>query len=1014
MFSMESTEKRFEQDIESWLITFGGWQQQIFQEISFDSSKGLSVDKLISYINRTQPKQWARYTRIYGNQDAKEMFYKRFEEAVTSHGILHMLRNGFKDRGVKFKVITFQPVSGLNHELEADYQANEFSCVRQFAYSPNNRNTIDMILMVNGIPLVSIELKNKFTGQDIEDAKLQYKKDRDPKEKVFGFNHRFLVYFAADSEEVWMTTALKGFDTHFLPFNQGSGGAGKVGTKGNPANYDGYSTEYLWKNVLQKDKLMDIFNRFMNLEVKEETRSGKTRIKRTLIFPRYHQLDVVNKLVGDVKRVGSGAHYLIQHSAGSGKSNSIAWLAYHLSNLHDEENNPIFASIVIVTDRTVLDRQLQNTITSFDHKTGFVETIGDNKTSKDLRDAINDGKRIIITTLQKFPIIYKEVDDAKHKKFAVIVDEAHSSQTGKASMKLKQALANKEEALKEWQEFDESVENETLDSQDQLVQTIISQGRHNNLSFFAFTATPKQKTLEMFGTRQDDGSFRAFHIYSMMQAIDEGFILDVLANYMTYHTAYKIAKEIPDDPELPESGAKRAIRRYQSLHPYNLRQKTEIMIETFRERTIHQIGGRAKAMLVTPSRLHAVRYLREFKKYIEEKSYTDLDVLVAFSGEVTDGDEKYTEEKLNTRNDGTRIKEKQLKEAFSGSEYNILVVAEKYQTGFDEPLLHTMFVDKKLRGVKAVQTLSRLNRTTSGKTDTFVLDFENKAEDIKEAFQPFYEATMLDKAININMIYDAQERIRKYNLYNSDDVDKVIALYMREAAKQDHQDLGRLASAFAPVITRYKQLDVGEQYEYRVLLRGFQKMYNYITQLTSLFDRELLEESIFIEHLIRFIPKTQNEKFSISDKVRLEYYKLHQDFEGQVSLVRESGSYLTNQSSINADQRVPEPKESLEIILSKINAQFEGQLTEDDRVIMEMVGRKLVDKPTEKQRSLARNNSWEMFRDSLFKKVFIDEMIRMSSESQKSFEKIFTNQEMFDALESLVAAEAYKTWRADV
>ena len=501
---------------------------------------------------------------------------------------------------------------------------------------------------------------------------------------------------------------------------------------------------------------MDIIQRFMNLEIKKEKQGDREVTKKTLIFPRYHQLDVVRKLVADVKSHGSGENYLIQHSAGSGKSNSIAWLAYHLASIHDQLNYPIFSSIIIVTDRTVLDRQLQNTIMNFDHQTGLVETIDDRKSSQDLKEAINDGRKIIITTLQKFPVIYQEVDQVEGRNFAVIVDEAHSSQTGNSAQKLKAALSDKSKSLEEYYELEGEVDDVLPDAEDELVQQLAAQGKHQNLSFFAFTATPKEKTLEMFGTKQPDGHFEPFHVYSMRQAIEEGFILDVLKNYMTYSTSYKIAREIEDNPELPKSEATRAIVRFQSLHPWAVAQKTAVMVEQFRAVTRTAIGGQAKAMVVTASRLHAVRYMKEFKKYIANKGYNDLNVLVAFSGLVVDGETEYTETKMNVTKSGENVRENQLKEAFHTDNFNILIVAEKYQTGFDEPLLHTMFVDKKLKGVKAVQTLSRLNRTMPGKKDTFILDFVNDVEDIEAAFQPFYEQTNLREEINVNLIYDTQ------------------------------------------------------------------------------------------------------------------------------------------------------------------------------------------------------------------------------------------------------------------
>jgi putative type I restriction enzyme protein len=1007
--NMEDNEKRFEQDIETWLTSpAGGWTKTTFQESHYDATKGLDIETLIQFVKETQEKKWARYEKVVG-ADPVESFYKRFEQEVSQHGILHVLRKGIRDRGVHFKIVQLRPSSTLNEDITRDYQANKTQVIRQFAYSPHNRNTIDMVLSINGIPLIAVELKNQLKGQSVEHAKKQFMFDRDPKEIVFQFNHRILVYFAVDLNQAWMTTKLSGKKTFFLPFNQGSNGAGNVGGAGNPENSKGYQTAYLWENVLQKDALMDILQRFINLEVKhEKDASGKTVEKQTLIFPRYHQLDVVRKLVADTKQKGSGQHYLIQHSAGSGKSNSIAWLSYHLQKLHDDDNQPIFNSIIIVTDRTVLDRQLQETITSFDATTGLVETIGDNKSSKDLLKAINDGKQIIITTLQKFPVIYQDVESTAGKRFAVIVDEAHSSQTGSASQKLKLALSDREEALKEWEELDEEEVSKARDKEDTLNDTLLGQGRHGNISFYAFTATPKAKTLELFGQQMSDGTFQPYHIYSMRQAIEEGFILDVLQNYMTYHTAYQISKLVPDDPELPASQAKRAIARYADLHPYNLAQKTEVMVELFRDKTRHAIGGKGKAMVVTSSRLAAVRYMKEFKRYISEKGYTDMDTLVAFSGEVSDDGEEYTEPKMND------IKENELKDAFATSQYNVLIVAEKYQTGFDEPQLHTMFVDKKLRGVKAVQTLSRLNRTMQGKVDTFVLDFKNTAEEIREAFQPFYEASTLDQSIDPNLLYDAKEKIRKYHLYNSNDVERVIALYQSANDIQDEKLLGRLANSFQSIVGRYDQLADSVKYEFRTLLRGFREKYNYISQLVRLFDKELLSEYIFINYLISLLPTNSQEVVDISDKVRMDYYKLVKDNEESILLVKEESPIYNQQKSINPAVKPPEEKDTLTEILNKINSQFPDVFTEEDQVILDLIVKQVVQNPSERQRSIAKSNDYAMFKNSLFPKEFEDLIINLSQSSEETFEKIFSSEEIFKFIMATSAQEAYKKWRSDV
>ena len=476
---------------------------------------------LIKFIQETQPKEWARFENA-NKVNPVNKFILAFNQACDEYGLLHVLRHGFKHRGITFKVCYFKPESSLNQTATNNYKSNIIDCNRQWYYSPDCKNSVDMVLVVNGIPVFAFELKNQYTGQTVDNAKRQWMYDRDPREICFQFNKRILTYFCIDHTEVWMATKLAGKDTYFLPFNQGSNGAGCDGGKGNPANPNGYPTAYFWEQVFQKDSMMDILQKFIHLQVKEDKKlladgSEKVTKKKTIIFPRYHQLDVVRKLIADVSANGSGKNYLVQHSAGSGKSNSIAWTAYRLASLHNEDNKPIFSSVIIVTDRTVLDAQLQETISSFDHTVGAVETIGEGKNSQDLKNAINDGIRIIVTTLQKFPVIYQEVDKVKGRNFAVIVDEAHSSQTGTSAIKLKTALADTEEALREYAEIEGKAEEE-LDPDDKLMQEMIHQGKHKNLSFFAFTATPKDKTLELFGTEYTDGSFHPFHIYSMRQA----------------------------------------------------------------------------------------------------------------------------------------------------------------------------------------------------------------------------------------------------------------------------------------------------------------------------------------------------------------------------------------------------------------------------------------------------------------------------------------------------------------
>lgn len=1012
---MEYKEKRFEDDIEHSLLTFGGYTKGDMK--SFDASKAIDLPVLIEFIKKTQPKEWRRYEIVY-RDNVEKKFYKRFNDEVNTHGLLHVLRNGISDRGVKLKVAYFKPESTLNHKLVENYNLNVLSATRQFAYSTENHNTIDMVLSLNGIPIVAIELKNQITGQSVENAKTQFMYDRNSKELCFHFNKRFLVYFAVDLYDVAMTTHLNGKDTFFLPFNQGSAGAGNVGGAGNPENPNGYATSYLWEQVLTKDSLMNIIHRFLHVSVekKKEVKNGKEIMKTStkLIFPRYHQLDVVSKLIDDVKTNGSGKNYLIQHSAGSGKSNSIAWTCYRLASLHDKDNNNIFTSVIVVTDRRVLDSQLQDTISSFDHAFGLVETIGEGKTSKDLRDAINSGKKIIVTTLQKFPVIYEEIEDNKGKRFAIIVDEAHSSQTGSSAQKLKTALVDSEEALKEYALIEGEEEANREDFEDKMVKELLSHGRHKNLSFFAFTATPKEKTLEMFGSPKYDGGFEPFHIYSMRQAIDEGFIHDVLANYMTYQTCFKIAKNTPDNPEVEESEAKKAIRRFESLHPYNLAQKTQIMIETFRENTSKKIGGRAKAMVVTESRLHAVRYFMEFKRYIEKKGYTDLDVLVAFSGSVPDGDQEYTEPDLNRTKNGERVGEKQLPEVFHGDEFSMLIVAEKYQTGFDEPLLHTMFVDKPLKGVKAVQTLSRVNRTTKGKTDTFIMDFVNSIDDIKAAFAPYYEETVLDEEIDVNLIYDTKTIIRNTRLYNDEDVEKFNKIYYK-SGKQSATDLGKITSLFKPILENYNNLTDDGKFKFKKAVKNYVKWYAYIIQITRMFDKELQKEYNFLSYMAKVLPNKPSEKVHLDDKIKLEYYRLDKTFEGSIAL-ESGGEYkvLKNPKKVDPGTKKDPNSELLEVIIDHINERFNGIFTEGDKVIVETMFDKVIagdKKLRNKLKKQAKNNNAEIFQDSIFPKIFKDIANECYMEQMDAFTKLFENQEFYNAIMAEIGREAYRELR---
>lgn len=989
----QTTEKRFEDDITaSFLSPSGGYTHN---SDVYVPDLGLFPDTLVRFVQRTQPKEWKRF-ELQNSGDITRKFCLIFNSACDTYGLLEVLRHGFKHRGISFRACYFKPESSLNQTAATLYAANEITCNRQWFYSEKTHNSVDMVLAVNSIPVFAFELKNQYTGQNVDNAKRQWMYDRDPREICFQFNKRILAYFCVDQLEVWMTTRLAGKDTYFLPFNQGSNGAGNDGGKGNPVNPDGYPTAYLWEDVFQKDSMMDIVQKFIMYQSK----------KKALIFPRYHQLDVVRKLVSDVRRNGAGHNYLIQHSAGSGKSNSIAWTAYRLASLHDEQNKPIFSSVVVVTDRTVLDAQLQETISGFDHTIGAVETIGENKNSRDLRDALNNGARIIVTTLQKFPVIYQEVDSSAGRNFAIIVDEAHSSQTGSSAMKLKSALADTEQALREFAEIEGKAEDD-IDRTDKIVQEMITHGKHKNLSFFAFTATPKSQTLEMFGTEYEDGSFHPYHIYSMRQAIEEGFILNVLQNYMTYSTCFKIAKNTAENPELPESRATKIIKKYEKLHPYNISQKAQIIVETFRSTTRYKIGGKGKMMVVTDSRLAAVRYFHEIKRYVESQRYTDVDVLIAFSGSVQDGAEEYTESGLNVRRDGSHIAENQTKAEFHDN-FNVLIVAEKYQTGFDEPLLHTMIVDKKLKSVKAVQTLSRLNRTYPGKSDTFILDFANKQEDILDAFQPFYQETSLEQEVNADLIYQTEKELLDYAIYTKNDIDAFIAVW-NHPGKQDGKAMGRMTSVLKPVADRYNLKNSEERYQFRRLVRSLIRWYSYVSQVTRMFDSDMHKQYLFLSYLIDLLPAEVEEPVDLDGKLKLEYYKLQKTFEGEIHLEHLDGQYVpATQKAVQGRQQ----KSTLDEILEKINEKYKGEFTDADRVMIDALHAKLIS--DKKLESSARTADPRIFTESIFPSAFGTAAMESYMEAQDSYSALFEDKTKYDAVMNALAGVVYREMRQNI
>ena len=962
--------------------------------------RALDVTTLVNFVQTTQPKAWRRFCRIH-SAAPEAAFADAFSDAVEALGLVQVLHHGFKTRGIAFKVVYFAPESGLNATAAELYSMNVCRCIRQFHYSAGEQaaNTIDLVLDVNGIPLVGLELKDQFTGQTRADAEHQWRTARDPREAAFAFNRRMLAFFAVDLTTASVATRLEGASTGFLPFDQGSNGAGADGGAGNPANASGYATSYLWEQVLARESLLDILQKFVHVEL-GESRSPIGADAR-IIWPRFHQLDVVRKIVADVRAHGSGRSYLVQHSAGSGKSNSIAWTAYRLSALHGADDAPVFDSVVVVTDRRVIDAQLQATISGMDHMAGSIRTIGKDMHAADLRDALNEGVRLIVCTLQKFPVIFEEVESTG-KRFAVIVDEAHSSQSGQSAAKLRAALADTDEPLREWAEIEAEAEDGAPDVEDALVREMAAHGPHENLTFCAFTATPKATTLEAFGTPQPDGGFAPFHTYSMRQAIQEGFILDPLAHYTTYHEAVEMARTVPENPELPTSPTLRLLRKYKELHPYVIAQKAEIAVETFRAVTSAAIGGRGKTMVVAASRLAAVRYFREMQRYAASKSYGDLQVMVAFSGTVADPDVpgvEYTEPGLNSEALGRHVGESQTRKEFH-EHGHILVVAEKYQTGFDEPLLHTMIVDKKLRDVKAVQTLSRVNRTCPGKHDTLIVDFANEPEAIQEAFQRYYAGCELTRHVNCDLIYKTQAQLREFGVYGAHDVLAASRIVFGGDAKTQAAAQGRLEGVLAPAVARYTALDADARYEFRRLSRSFVKWYGYLAQIVRMFDADLHREYTFMRYLLPLLPAEAKETASIEGLVALNYYKLEQAFEGSLALAAEP-TELDPKDPGAAPGGPDEHRDPLQELIDRINEAYPGDFTDEDRVVVRQLYERLSTDP--EVAASAHEDGPLIFANSTFPGLFKRTLMDAFSENTEAFQSLFEDAAKYRAVMEALA-----------
>jgi len=981
----------FEAAIEHALLTEGGYVKG--NNANFRRDIALDSCTLISFIKATQPQEWEKLLSVHGT-GVDEKFLARLCKEIEAHGMLHVLRHGITDHSIKFRLAYFAPASGLNPELETLYQANVLTVTRQVHFSPKTEQSIDVLLSLNGLPVVTLELKNPLTGQTWENAITQYQNDRDPRELLFQFNQRALVHFAVDPDEAYMTTCLKGQQTTFLPFNMGNNGG-----KGNPDNPTNYKTAYLW-SILSRESILDIIGRFMHLQAKQIRVDGqKDFIKReSLIFPRYHQLDCVRRLEADAKASKIGKSYLIQHSAGSGKSNSIAWLAHSLSSLHNADDKLVFNSIIVVTDRIVLDRQLQDTIYQFEHKEGVVVKV--DKGSKQLTKALLEKSKIIITTLQKFPYVLEQAGSFEDSRYAVIIDEAHSSQSGESAQKLKEVLAAK--SLEEAANVEESTDE--YDSEDEILKAIEARQRPANVSFFAFTATPKAKTLEMFGTKGEDGKPHPFHLYSMRQAIEEKFILDVLASYTPYSIYYKLAKAIEDDPKVDKRKAARAIARFVSLHPHHLAQKTEVIIEHFRQYTSKKIGGRAKAMVITSSRLHAVKYYHSFLNYIREKHYTDIKLLVAFSGRVIDeAGQEYTEPELNG------ISEKQLPSKFATSDYNMLIVADKYQTGFDEPLLHTMYVDKRLSGIKAVQTLSRLNRTYPGKEDTFVLDFVNNIDEIRESFQPYFEQTVIAQESDPNLLFDLKTKLEGAQIYWQSEVESFCKVFFKPKQQQLPKDLAQLYGYLQPALDRFAHADEEKQDKFKEDLGSFVHLFSYLSQLLPFGDIEIEKLFAFGKCLLKKLPHKTSEPFQLGDDVALQYYRLTKGNEIAISLQEGAAAPVHGPVEVGMVKVKPE-KELLSRVIDVLNEKFATDFTDADQLFFDQIEAKMYEDATLREQAL--NNTEEQFSYG-FSRAFMDKAADRYDENETIFNRLVEDERFQSVVKEIICKKVYKRFHGE-
>jgi type I restriction enzyme, R subunit len=879
----------------------------------YDREMCLIVSELSGFVKETQPDEWEKLSQSYGGE-TESRFGKIVSEEIRKKGLISVLRGEIKHRGIHFKLCFFEPKSGLNPEHQKLFEANRLTVVRQLHYSTKNENSIDLVLLLNGLPLLTVELKNQLTGQTVKHAIKQYKEDRKPAGEPLLQFKRCLVHFAVDQDLVFMATRLSGYSTRFLPFNKGIK---------NPINPNGVKTSYLWEDILTPRSLLDILENFVHVShEKEKVYNEKTKLVEekqsdVLIFPRYHQLDVIRSLRRTLTGDGAGKNYLVQHTTGSGKSYSIGWLAHMLTSFYQKysDTERLFDTVIVITDRRVLDSQLQNTIRQLERTKGVVN--GVDKTSQQLKEFLEQGKSIVITTIQKFPFISDTIKSLGGNRFAVIVDEVHSSQSGEQKKHLNKAL---------------SLETEDNDDLGDLDERILKEMKYRSqlghVSFFGFTGTPKNKTLEIFGTKGADGIPRSFHSYSMEQSIGEKFTLDVLQNYTTYQRHFELSKHILEDPRFPEKTSLRKLISWVDLHEHNVKEKVSIILDHFGSKTRNKIGGKAKAMIVTSSRQMCVKYKLEVDRQLKEMG-TPYQALVAFTGTINEKGIDYTEKSMNPEI------AKNIPDALKRPEFKLLIVANKYQTGFDEPLLHTMFVDKTLRGLQAVQTLSRLNRTTKGKTDTFVLDFVNSPEDIEEAFAPYYGETTLESTTDPNRLYQLQSEIEEFHLFNEDERDSFCEIFL---------DPNRSDAEFIPILdrvaerwTRIEDEEIRE--DFRSKASSFCRLYGYVSQIADFFETDWEKLYMFLRSVLKKLPRPDRvDIHELLDSVDLDYFRLEKQFEGTIAVHEPT---VLPPVTIGDGAVSEEEEDFLSAILNRINEVYATEFSDEDKVALEEFAKRM-------------------------------------------------------------------------